>query len=98
MSSLWTTHCDSFMLIDHVSHERAFASQKAKGTKSIQSNLHHPDLLSFVLPSQEYEKILLRLYYLLAKNGRKSHRYRKKTVFDILGVVYEYTMSHKIGA
>jgi hypothetical protein len=34
-------------------------------------------------------KILLRLYTLLEKNGRKSHRYEKKTVFDILGVVYE---------
>ncbi len=33
--------------------------------------------------------ILLRLYKLLEKNGRKSHRYEKKTVFDILGVVYE---------
>ncbi|UOY92340.1 IS4 family transposase [Ectobacillus sp. JY-23] len=32
---------------------------------------------------------LLRLYRLLEKNGRKSHRYEKKTVFDILGVVYE---------
>ena len=33
--------------------------------------------------------ILLRLYKLLEKNGRKSHRYEKKTVFDILGVIYE---------
>ena len=24
------------------------------------------------------------------ENGRKSHRYEKKTVFDIMGVVYEY--------
>jgi hypothetical protein len=48
--------------------------------------------------TQEYAKILLRLFQLLAKNGRKSHRYRKKTVFDILGVVYEYTMFHRIVA
>lgn len=48
--------------------------------------------------TQEYAKILLRLFHLLAKYGRKSHRYRKKTVFDILGVVYEYTMSHRIVA
>jgi len=33
--------------------------------------------------------IFLRLYTLLEKNGRKCHRYEKKTVFDILGVVYE---------
>ncbi|MXQ52264.1 IS4 family transposase [Shimazuella alba] len=43
--------------------------------------------------TQVYAKILLRLFHLLEKNGRKSHRYEKKTVFDILGVVYEYTMS-----
>jgi hypothetical protein len=43
--------------------------------------------------TQAYAKILLRLLHLLKKNGRKSHRYEKKTVFDILGVVYEYTIS-----
>jgi hypothetical protein len=42
--------------------------------------------------TQELSKVLIRLFHLLAKNGRKSHRYEKKTVFDILGVVYEYTM------
>ncbi|RWS38081.1 IS4/IS5 family transposase, partial [Bacillus mycoides] len=41
----------------------------------------------------ELLKILLRLFYLLEKNGRKSHRYEKKTVFDILGVVYDCTLS-----
>jgi hypothetical protein len=25
------------------------------------------------------------------KNGKKSHRYKKKTVFDILKVGYDYT-------
>ncbi|GGL60454.1 hypothetical protein GCM10007968_25580 [Sporolactobacillus putidus] len=40
--------------------------------------------------TQETTKILIRLFHLLQKNGRKSHRYEKKTVFDILGVVYEY--------
>jgi hypothetical protein len=44
--------------------------------------------------TQELSKILLRLFNLLQQNGRKSHRYKKKTVFDILGVVYEYTMNH----
>ncbi|PEA00885.1 IS4 family transposase [Bacillus cereus] len=42
---------------------------------------------------QEQSKQLLtsflRLFHLLDKNGRKSHRYRKKTVFDILGTAYE---------
>jgi hypothetical protein len=44
--------------------------------------------------TKDISKILLRLFDLLQKNGRKSHRYEKKTVFDILGVVYQYTMGH----
>ncbi|MCU5408932.1 transposase [Bacillus cereus] len=41
--------------------------------------------------TQEVTKILIRLFHLLQKNGRKSHRYEKKTVFDIMGVIYEYS-------
>ncbi|GED15286.1 hypothetical protein D1872_165140 [compost metagenome] len=44
--------------------------------------------------TQELTKILFRLFNLLQKNGRKAHRYEKKTVFDILGVVYNFSMSH----
>lgn len=44
--------------------------------------------------TQELSKVLLRLFNLLQHNGRKSHQYEKKTVFDILGVVYEYTTSN----
>ncbi|HDR6319017.1 TPA: IS4 family transposase, partial [Bacillus thuringiensis] len=44
--------------------------------------------------TQKLSKILIRLFNLLQQNGRKSHRYEKKTVFDILGVVYNYSMSH----
>ncbi|HHL0974783.1 TPA: IS4-like element IS231I family transposase, partial [Bacillus cereus] len=40
--------------------------------------------------TQDITKILIRLFTLLQKNGRKSHRYEKKTVFDIMGVIYEY--------
>ncbi|MES5949131.1 IS4 family transposase [Bacillus toyonensis] len=43
--------------------------------------------------TQELSKILIRLFNLLQQNGRKSHRYEKKTVFDILGVVCNCTMS-----
>ncbi|MGG1445295.1 IS4 family transposase, partial [Brevibacillus laterosporus] len=42
---------------------------------------------------KDMSKILLRLFNLIQHNGRKSHQYEKKTVFDILGVVYNYTMS-----
>jgi hypothetical protein len=48
--------------------------------------------------TRELSKILLRLFDLLQKNGRKSHRYEKKTVFDILGVVYQYTTSRRSAA
>lgn len=44
--------------------------------------------------TQEVSKVFLRLFDLLQKNGRKSHRYEKKTVFDILGVVYQCTVSN----
>ncbi|EHL68189.1 hypothetical protein HMPREF1014_04739 [Bacillus sp. 7_6_55CFAA_CT2] len=48
--------------------------------------------------TQELSKVLLRLFNLLQQNGRKSHRYEKKTVFDILGVVYNCTMSENQAA
>jgi hypothetical protein len=47
---------------------------------------------------QQLTGILLRLYKLLEKNGRKSHWYEKKTVFDILGVVYEQRGKMKTAA
>ncbi|WP_002151041.1 IS4 family transposase [Bacillus cereus] len=48
--------------------------------------------------TQELSKTFLRLFNLLHKNGRKSHRYEKKTVFVILGVVYNYFVTHNHGA
>ena len=44
--------------------------------------------------AEELVNILHRLYQLLSKNGRKCHRAKKMTVFDILGVVYEKTVKH----
>ncbi|SCV19906.1 Transposase for insertion sequence element IS231F [Bacillus cereus] len=38
--------------------------------------------------TQEITKLLTRLFHLLQQNGR---RYEKKTVFDIMGVIYEYS-------
>lgn len=43
--------------------------------------------------SNQLAKSFLRLFHLLDKNGQKSHRYRKKTVFDILGIAYEQHLS-----
>ncbi|QWH10816.1 IS4 family transposase [Bacillus mycoides] len=48
--------------------------------------------------TEELLKILHRLYQLLKKNGRKCHRYKKMTVFDILGIVYKTTVKHRQAA
>ncbi|MEB9708719.1 transposase, partial [Bacillus cereus] len=48
--------------------------------------------------TQELSKVLLRPFNLLQQNGRKSHRYEKKTIFDILGVIYNCTMFDNQGA
>jgi len=50
---------------------------------------------AMVVGTEELLNILHRLYQLLQKNGRKSHRYKKRTVFDILGIVYETTVKHR---
>ena len=47
---------------------------------------------------EELVKILHSLYQLLSKNGRKCHRSKKMTVFDILGVVYELTVKPRHAA
>ncbi|ASL62446.1 IS4 family transposase [Bacillus cereus] len=48
--------------------------------------------------TEELLKILHRLYRLLKKNGRKCHRYKKMTVFDILGIVYKTTVKYRQAA
>ncbi|MEC3152813.1 IS4 family transposase [Bacillus cereus] len=69
-------------------HKRELSEYKAIGM--IQDHL---SLLYQAIQrnTQEIAKILLRLFTLLKKNGRKSHRYEKKTIFDIMGVIYEYS-------
>lgn len=39
--------------------------------------------------TQAVRNLLLRLVQRMERAGCKSHRYEKKTVFDILGVAYE---------
>lgn len=48
--------------------------------------------------TQDLSKVLFPVFTLLQKNGRKAHRYEKKTVFDILGVVYECTQKSRATA
>ncbi len=43
--------------------------------------------------SNQLVESFLRLFHLLDRNGQQSHRYRKKTVFDILGIAYVQHLS-----
>lgn len=45
--------------------------------------------------AQDVEQVLTRLFKMIRKNGYKSRRYKKKTVFDILGV---YNDTQNFGA
>lgn len=50
---------------------------------------------AIAIDTDELSAILHRLYQSLKKNSRKCHRYKKMTVFDILGVVYETTVNKR---
>ena len=52
-------------------------------------------LLFQAIGIEELLKIMHRLYELLKKNGSKCQRYKKMTVFDIRGIVYETTVKHR---
>jgi hypothetical protein len=47
---------------------------------------------------EDIVQVLQQILQMIEKNGRKSHRYEKKTVFDILGVVYECTQKSRDAA
>lgn len=48
--------------------------------------------------TEEFVKILHRLDQLLKKSGCKCHRYKKRTDFDILGILYKTTVKHRQAA
>ncbi|MGY3372215.1 hypothetical protein ACVWXX_000119 [Bacillus toyonensis] len=59
---------------------------------------HHSTLFFYyvsnaAITSYEKSKHLICLFNRLQQNERKSHRYEKKIVFDILDVVYNCHMS-----
>lgn len=45
---------------------------------------------------EDIKQVLFQMFKMVEKSDRKSHRYEKKTVFDIPGVIYEHT--HKLQA
>lgn len=61
--------------------------------KSMDIMKQYFNLIDSALRSEGTEKIkdvLLKISSMIEKNARKSHRYTKKTVFDILGIVFEH--------
>ncbi len=48
--------------------------------------------------ADDVQRVLLQFFRIIEKNGRKSHRYEKKTVFDILSVVYECRQKYRSAA
>ncbi|KWU54697.1 hypothetical protein AWW71_23345 [Bacillus cereus] len=48
--------------------------------------------------TEELLKIFHRLYLLLKKNGRKCHRYKEVTFFNILRIVYKTMVKHRQAA
>jgi hypothetical protein len=49
---------------------------------------------SIMIQDKELAKVLKRIYKSIRINGRKCHKRKKKTVFDILRIAYEKNMPH----
>ena len=97
MPFVWKTDCHSTLFFYHVSNA-AITYEKKRELSEYKAIYMIKDYFLLLFQAiqkdtQELSKILIRLFNLLQQNGRKSHRYEKKTVFDILGVVYNCTMS-----
>ncbi|WP_235713369.1 transposase [Bacillus mycoides] len=96
---IWSIDCHSTLFFYHVSNAPIAPHEEKKRELSEYKAIYMIKdyfLLLFQTiqkNTQELSKVLLRLFNLLQQNGRKSHRYEKKTVFDILGVVYNCTLS-----
>ncbi|OUB91483.1 hypothetical protein BK784_24140 [Bacillus thuringiensis serovar medellin] len=95
MPFVWTIDCHSTLFFYHVSNALMKKKRELSEYKAIYMIRDYFLLLFQAIQknTQELSKVLYRLFNLLQQNGRKSHRYEKKTVFDILGVVYNCTMS-----
>lgn len=99
MSSLWTVNRYFSLFFHYVQNATVVTTKKQKELSEYKAIYMIQDHLYLVYEAiqqdtQEVSKIFLRLFDLLQKNGRKSHRYEKKTVFDILGIVYQCTVSN----
>ncbi len=99
MSSLWTVNRYFSFFFYYVQNATVVTTKKQKELSEYKAIYMIQDHLCLVYKAiqqdtQEVSKIFLRLFDLLQKNGRKSHRYEKKTVFDILGIVYQCTVSN----
>jgi hypothetical protein len=99
MSSLRTVNRYFSLIFHYIQNATAVTTKKQKELSEYNAIYMIQDHLYLVYEAiqrdtPEVSKIFLRLFDLLQKNGQKSHRYEKKTAFDILGIVYQYTVSN----
>lgn len=92
---VWGTNCHSTLSSIMFQMRKLLLIKRKQELSEYKTMYMIKDYFSLLLQTiqkdtQELSKILLRLFNLLQHNGRKSHRYEKKTGFDILGVEYLY--------
>lgn len=102
MPFVWPTHWHSHLFCSSTMFQmRQFLLGKQKQELSEYKAIYiikdyFPLLFqAMAVDTDELSAILHRLYQSLKKNGCKCHRYKKMTVFDILGVVYETTVNKR---
>lgn len=102
MPFIWSIDCHSTLFFYHVSNAPIAPHEEKRELSEYKAIYMIKDYFllfqTIQKNTQELSKVLLRLFNLLQQNGRKSHRYEKKTVFDILGVVYNCTLSYNQAA
>ncbi|AJI26377.1 putative transposase for insertion sequence element IS231B (plasmid) [Bacillus cereus E33L] len=104
MPFIWTAHRHSPLFFYDVSNAPQFLLEKKKQELSEYKVIYMIKdyflslFQAITVGTEELLKILHRLYQLLKKKGRKCHRHKKMTVFDILGIVYKTTVKHRQAA
>ncbi len=94
MSTLWKTYLITLIIYNNVQNESIAVVKKKKEASEIKLaeivREHIKDLYLNLINAhvESVINILIKIFELISKNGEKSHKKGKKTVFDILGVSY----------
>ena len=100
MSTLWKTYLVTLIIYDNVQNESiTFVKKKKEASEFKLAEIvceHIKDLYLNLINAQieSVINILTKIFELISKNGKKSHKKGKKTVFDILGVSYRSAGEH----